>query len=130
MSDFALTFTATADDIDELGHVNNARWVAWLERLSVDHWLSLTDKPTQDRWFWVIRRHELDYRANIGAGETATGTTWVDPEGPSGATWDRLARFTANGRTCVEARTTWAVIDRARGRPVRVPPELVALFGG
>ena len=120
----------TAADIDELGHVNNARWVAWLERLSVAHWEAMTDAATQARWFWVIRRHEIDYRANISAGEAAEGTTWVDPAGPQGATWDRLARFESGGRVCVEARTTWAVIDRRRGRPVRVPAELAALFGG
>ncbi len=130
MSDFRLDFTATAEDIDELGHVNNARWVAWLERLSVAHWEAMTDAATQARWFWVIRRHEIDYRGNIGVGKTADGVTWVDPAGPQGATWDRLARFTSDGRTCVEARTTWAVIDRTRGRPVRVPGELVAVFGG
>ena len=130
MTDFRLQFTATDADIDELGHVNNARWVAWLERLSVAHWEAMTDAATQARWFWVIRRHEIDYRTNIGAGETASGRTWVDPAGPSGATWDRLARFESGGRVCVEARTTWAVIDRRRGRPVRVPAELAALFGG
>lgn len=130
MSEFRLTFTATVEDIDELGHVNNARWVAWLERLSVAHWEALTDAAQRDRWLWVIRRHEIDYRGNIGEGETAEGTTHVDPAGPQGATWDRLARFIANGRTLVEARTTWAVIDRTRGRPVRVPPELARLFGG
>ena len=130
MSDFRLDFTATPGDIDELGHVNNARWVSWLERLSVAHWEAMTDQATQARWFWVIRRHEIDYRANITAGEMAAGTTWVDPAGPQGATWDRLACFESGGRSCVEARTTWAVIDRERGRPVRVPAELVAVFGG
>ena len=67
--------------------------------------------------------------ATSGRATTAQGSTWVDPAGPQGATWDRLARFESGGRTCVEARTTWAVIDRQRGRPVRVPAELAALFG-
>jgi acyl-CoA thioester hydrolase len=37
--------------------------------------------------------------------------------------------FTGNdGRTCVRARTFWAIIDKASGRPIRVPPEVVAPF--
>jgi acyl-CoA thioester hydrolase len=28
----------------------------------------------------------------------------------------------------VRARTHWAIIDKALGRPVRVPPEVVAPF--
>jgi len=30
----------------------------------------------------------------------------------------------------VRARTTWAIIDRANGRPIRVPEELATRFLG
>jgi acyl-CoA thioester hydrolase len=29
---------------------------------------------------------------------------------------------------CVRARTDWAIIDKALGRPIRVPAEVVAPF--
>ena len=31
-------------------------------------------------------------------------------------------------RFCVRAKTDWAIIDKALGRPIRVPPEVVAPF--
>jgi len=64
------------------------------------------------------------------AGETAHGRTWVGDE-PRGARFDRLMEFTgADGKTLLKARTTWAIIDKASGRPIRVPPAIVERFRG
>ena len=38
MTPFEKRITARPEDIDELGHVNNAVWVRWMERLAVAHW--------------------------------------------------------------------------------------------
>ena len=35
---FTRTITAAAEDIDELGHVNNAVWVRWIQDIAVAHW--------------------------------------------------------------------------------------------
>jgi acyl-CoA thioester hydrolase len=41
----------------------------------------------------------------------------------------RAIRFrNAAGKVLVSARTTWALIDQASGRLVRVPPEVAAPF--
>jgi acyl-CoA thioester hydrolase len=34
----------------------------------------------------------------------------------------------ADGKICVRAKTQWAIIDKALGRPIRVPAEVVAPF--
>lgn len=128
MSRFRRTFTAAAGDIDELGHVNNAVWVAWVQALSVAHWAATASVADQAAHVWVITRHVIDYRGNLMLGESATGETWV-PEPPRGARFDRHFRFAgADGRALVEGVTTWAMLDRATGRLARVRPELAALF--
>lgn len=128
MARFTLSKTATAGDIDVLGHVNNAVWVAWIQDIAVAHWESLAPQAWQDATFWVVTRHEIDYRGNVSAGETVLGETWVD-EPPRGARFNRNVRFLgADGKVRVEARTTWAMIDRASGRIGRVPAELAELF--
>jgi acyl-CoA thioester hydrolase len=33
-----------------------------------------------------------------------------------------------DGKVCVRAKTQWAIIDKALGRPIRVPPEVIAPF--
>jgi acyl-CoA thioester hydrolase len=127
---FVRAFVAGDADIDELGHVNNAVWVRWVQELSVAHWEAVAPAEHRAAYVWVITRHEIDYRGNLRAGETATGETWV-PEPPSGARFARHFRFTgADGRVRVEGVTTWAMLDRATGRLQRVRPEIAAPFLG
>ena len=128
MSRFTLSITAAPEDIDELGHVNNAVWVRWIQDIAVAHWHAVALPGHHDSYIWVVTRHEIEYRGNVKAGETVTGETWV-PEPPKGARFDRHVRFTgADGRVKVDAVTTWAIIDRATGRILRVPKEVAAPF--
>ena len=128
MGRFTQQITARAADIDELGHVNNAVWVQWIQQVAVAHWHALAPADHQARYFWVVTRHEIDYRGNVVAGEKVTGETWV-PQPPRGARFDRHVRFTgADGKVKVEAVSTWAMIEKASGRPMRVQPDLAALF--
>jgi acyl-CoA thioester hydrolase len=125
---FTLRITATPDDIDELGHVNNAVWVRWIQDVAVGHWSAIAPPEHVAAYIWVVTRHEIDYRGNVSAGETVTAETWVE-DPPKGARFDRMMRFTgASGRVKVEARTTWALIDRATGRLLRVPKEVATNF--
>ena len=125
---FELTFTAGPADIDELGHVNNAVWVQWIQEVATTHWRAVASPAHQDAYVWVITRHEVDYLRALGPGGSVTARTWVDDAG-RGARFDRHVEFTgADGRVHVRARTTWAIVDKARGRAIRVPPEVITPF--
>ena len=125
---FTRAKTATEADIDELGHVNNAVWVKWIQEIAVAHWEAVATAEQHAAYIWVVTRHEIDYRGNVCPGETVTGETWV-PEPPRGARFDRHVRFTgADGKVKVEAVSTWALLDRETGRLLRVRPELAAPF--
>ncbi|WP_310468022.1 thioesterase family protein [Sphingomonas sp.] len=127
---FEMAFTAAPEHIDELGHVNNAVWVQWIQAVAVAHWEAVADPVHKDAFFWVIVRHEIDYLRAALVGDRVVGKTWVG-EAPEGAKFDRHMEFTGNdGRVCVRARTFWAIIDKASGRPIRVPAEVVAPFLG
>ncbi|MDH7972171.1 acyl-CoA thioesterase [Sphingomonas sp. AR_OL41] len=128
MTRFTVSITASDADIDELGHVNNAVWVRWIQDIAVAHWAAVAPPEHQAAYVWVVTRHEIDYRGNVVAGETVTGETWV-PDPPKGARFDRHVRFTgADGKVKVEAVTTWAMLDRATGRLHRVRDEIAAPF--
>jgi len=128
MARFTRTITAGPDDIDELGHVNNAVWVRWIQEVAVAHWNAVAPPEHRDAYIWVVTRHEIDYRGNVSEGETVTGETWV-PHPPRGARFDRHMRFTgSDGKVKVEAVSTWAMLDRATGRLVRVRDEVAAPF--
>lgn len=125
---FTKTFTALPAHIDELGHVNNTVWVQWIQDMATAHWDAVARGEDRDAYFWVVVRHEIDYRGNVAEGETVTATTWI--EGPAmGAKSLRRVEFAdAAGKRLVSAATTWAMLDRATGRLARVRPEVLAPF--
>jgi acyl-CoA thioester hydrolase len=120
--------TAAPEDIDELGHVNNAAWVRWVQDIAVAHWYATAPPQYRDAHIWVVIRHEIDYLRPVGPGETVTGRTWIAGP-PKGAKVDRHVEFVGgDGKVRVRAKTTWAVIDRQTSYPMRVPPDLIAPF--
>ena len=128
MNRYTQNFTALPQHIDELGHVNNAVWVDWIQQLATAHWALVAAPEHQAAFIWVVTRHEIDYRGNIGVGESVEAVTWI-PSGPTGARFDRRADFCgADGKVLVSSNTTWAMIDRATGRLARVREEVTAPF--
>lgn len=128
MTRFAMSFTAALDDIDELGHVNNAVWVQWVQTIGTAHWRAVASMEHIQAYAWVVTRHEIDYRGNVALGEVVEAETWVAAP-PRGARFDRMIRFVGgDGRVKVEARTTLAMIDLTTGRLGRVPKEVAAPF--
>jgi acyl-CoA thioester hydrolase len=130
---FTCEITPQPADIDELGHVNNAVWVRWLQHVATTHWQAAADPAHVDAYIWVVLRHEIDYLGNMTADEVAQGLrvraeTWVG-DAPRGAKFDRFVEFFgADGQVKARARTVWAIIDRATGRAIRVPRDVAARF--
>jgi acyl-CoA thioester hydrolase len=123
----AITVTASAADIDELGHVNNAVYLRWIQDVATSHWNAVAPPDHRDTYVWVVTRHEIDYLRPTLLGETLTLTTWVGE--PKGARFDRYVEISgADGQLRVKALTTWAIVDRATGRLARVRPEIAAPF--
>jgi acyl-CoA thioester hydrolase len=128
MSRFLMTFTAEQQHIDELGHVNNAVWVDWIQQIATAHWSAVAAPAHQAQYIWVVTRHEIDYRGNVGLGEEVAAETFI-PAAPTGARFDRRVDFrNAEGKVLVSANTTWAMIDRASGRLCRVREDVTAPF--
>jgi acyl-CoA thioester hydrolase len=73
-------------------------------------------------------RHEIDYLRPAFEGDVVTARTWIGGE-PRGARSERFVEFVGpGGKVCVRSRTSWAIIDSASGRPVRVPREVLTPF--
>ena len=125
---FELTFVAGPEHIDELGHVNNAVWVQWIQQVAVAHWEAVAGQAHQHSYFWVVVRHEIDYLRAAHVGDRVSARTWVG-DAPQGARSTRFVEFSApDGTICVRSKTDWAIIDKASGRPIRVPADVIAPF--
>jgi acyl-CoA thioester hydrolase len=128
---FRRTRTVRAEDCDQLGHVNNAVWVRFVVELADAHSRAVgLDWKAYGRLggMFIVRRHEIDYRAPALPGESLVEETWL--EAMAGARSVRRARFTreSDGALLVEATTQWAFVDTKTHRPRRILPEVLAAF--
>lgn len=125
---FTQAITVAPDDIDVLGHVNNIIYLRWAQDIAVAHWRSRASDEMMAAYVWVVRRHEVDYRAPLMLGDEAVVRTWVSPE-PQGAAWRRFVEIGKSGeKPSASIASDWVLLDAATRRVKRVPPELVARF--
>jgi len=125
---FELPIQIEPADIDELGHVNNVTYVRWVQDAAVAHWRARAPAADQAKLFWVVLRHEIDYKQPARLGDAIIARTWV-----GAASRLKFERHTevvreADGRLLAKARTLWCPIDSATGRPSPVSPEVRASF--
>lgn len=128
-SRFILPITATQADIDELGHVSNLVYLRWVLEIAMAHSRSLGWDHAEYRALgsvFVVRRHEIDYVAQVTADQTISAETWVDDW--KQASCIRKTELLRDGKPVARAATTWAFISLTSGRPVRIPDEIRSLF--
>ena len=120
---------AEPSDIDELGHVNNAVYVRWVQDAAVAHWMAVAPPQVQAAQIWVCSRHEIDYTDQVFEGEKVEVRTWLGAR--AGARFARHTDIRKAGakRPAITAVTQWVLLDRASGRPRRVDDMTLELFG-
>jgi len=126
---FTLPIVAADADIDELGHVSNLVYLRWVLEVAMAHSRSLGWDHAAYLALgsvFVVRRHEIDYVAQVTVGQTISAETWVDDW--KQASCIRKTELLRDGKVVARASTTWAFISLGSGRPVRIPDELRALF--
>jgi acyl-CoA thioester hydrolase len=126
---FAIAITPEAADIDELGHVSNLVYLRWVLDVAMAHTRSVGWDYAQYRELgavFVVRRHEIDYVAQVTLGQTLRAETWVDSWRL--ASCIRKTELLRDGKVVARAATTWAMIGLASGRPQKIPDTLAALF--
>ena len=123
------TRTARAGDIDQLGHVNNAVYVSWVQDAGTENWFANATETMIATYHWVCLRHEIDYRDPVLEGETVEVRTWLGTV--RGPRFDRHVdiRHPGASKFSCQAVTTWLMLETATGRPRRVGDDVLAAFG-
>jgi acyl-CoA thioester hydrolase len=124
-----MPFTADATHIDDLGHVSNLVYIRWILDVATAHSYALGWDHVRYREHgavFVVRRHEVDYVAQVREGETLVGETWVEEWRP--ASCIRRTELRRGDQIVARGATTWAFISMTSGRPQRIPEEMRALF--
>lgn len=124
-----LVFPPEAED--ENRHVNNIEYVRLLQESAIAHtrqngW---TPEELHSRgWTWVVRSHFIEYLQPCRAGEPIAVQTWV-------ANFQKIRslrkyRFVreSDDALLATAQTSWVFLNLRTGRPVAIPPEVLAAY--
>ena len=112
---------------DLYGHVNNARYLEFLEAARWDALQGAVDVDAWHArgWLFVIAHIDIAYKAAATLGDRLTVHTW------RGEFRRRSARVQqrvvgAQGRTVAEATITYVILDRDTQRPLSLDGEIRA----
>ena len=116
---FEVALTAAPEHIDELGHVNNAVWVQWIQQVAVSHWVAVADAAHKDAYYWVVVRHEIDYLRAAFAGDRIVARTCCRMPRTNDPHRKRSRPPGAGLRTAARARAFHGHRGQRRTRPSR-----------
>ena len=122
------TITVSEDDLDELNHVNNVRYLQWIQDVSKEHWQILVSPEQQRAMVWVVMRHEIDYKNAAVIHDKLRLKTHIDRS--RGATSVRIVEIVNTKTDTMVARssTQWCLLNSTSFRPMRIPKDIIAIF--
>ena len=128
---FELDLTVAEEATDEFGHVNNQRYIAWMQDVATAH--SAANGWPMERYLeigsaWVVRSHFIEYLRPAFAGERIEILTWAASLALREVARKYLFRRAADRQVLARAETKWVYVDLKSGRPRRVPEELLVSF--
>ncbi len=123
---FEKRITVCPEHLDALNHVNNVVFLQWVQELADNHWFSKSTDEFNKVYAWVVLDHFIEYKRQAFLGDILTAKTFIEKN--EGVRSIRMVEFFKDDKLVVRAKTNWCLIDRKRGRPMRVPKEITALF--
>ena len=128
MKTYEMAIRVVSGDLDNLDHVNNVRYLEWVQDISREHWERLSNAEWDERFIWVVRSHHITYHRPAQLGQDILLTTFVPFA--EGAISRRKVDMTlgAGGVLIAECLTEWVLLDAASGKPVRIPEDMRQVF--
>lgn len=111
-----------------MGHVNNSRYLGWVQDVVLGHWRRLAPADIADSVAWVALKHEITYRKPAFVQDEITARTVLE----------KIAGARAFYRTVIErgedvlaeVTSMWCCIDAETLRPSRIDRDVaVHCFG-
>jgi acyl-CoA thioester hydrolase len=116
------------DDIDFMGHVNNARYLNWVQDAVVSHWRRFAPAEEVAAKLWVALRHEITYRKPAFLDDQVIASVVLEKVEGARAFYATLIK---RGEDVIaEVKSSWCCIDAATMRPARIAKDVIARFLG
>lgn len=125
---FEKCIKVTKDDLDELEHVNNVRYVQWMEDIAKIHWQEKAPQEIQENYFWIVVRHEIDYKGQAFLGDEILLQTYVGEHTHVTSQRHVVIRNKATEKILIQAKSTWCLMNAETKRPVKITEEMFRNF--
>ena len=123
--------TVVEDDLDEMNHVNNLRYLKWCLKAATSHskhvgWSS--QRYRESGFGFIVRAHKIKYRIPALLNDEIEVRTWIaSMEKVSSDRRYQIVRK-SDGKRLAEAETTWVFVDLKSLQLTRIPDEIRNAF--
>ncbi|MDP9729800.1 acyl-CoA thioesterase [Alicyclobacillus tolerans] len=121
-----IEFPVRSTDLDVNAHVNNAKFLEYLEWGRED-WFEQRgfkyDELKEQNLITVLARMEVDYRREARQNDTMTVYTWLSAVGRSSMQMEQKI-LNQYGEMITEAKATVVTVSAKERRPIAVPDEI------
>src|SRR5690349_24868920 len=108
-------------DLDFMGHVNNAVYLAWVQEAVLAYWRRVAPAEAGAQHLWVAIRHEITYRRPAFLEDKVVAQ--VVAGGMHGARAFFHTLIKRGEDVPGEVKTSWCCLDVATQRPARLARE-------
>lgn len=114
------------DDIDFMGHVNNASYLKWVQNAVLDHWRALAPAEAVAEHLWVALKHEITYRKPTFLDDEVIATVLLEKVQGARAFYETVIR--RGEEVLAEVKSSWCCVDASTLRPVRLARDVIQNF--
>lgn len=125
---FEISLHVTKKHLDAQQHVNNVQYVQWIQDIAKGHWEDRASATQKEEFFWVVVRHEIDYKQQAFLDDEILLQTYVDEITNVTSIRHVIIKNKKNNQVLVKAKTTWCLMSHESKRPARIDENMKNLF--
>ena len=114
------------DDIDHMGHVNNAVYLKWVQEAVVDYWQSVAPPDAVAGHLWVALKHEITYLRPTFLQDNVVAEVIAEKVEGARAMFTTVLR--RGEEVLSEIKSSWCCLDAVSMRPARLARDVVGRF--
>ena len=123
---FKFPIKVAPEDIDFMGHVNNARYLNWVQDAVLAHWNKIAPAEDVASKAWVALKHEITYRKPAFLEDDVIAQTVLERYNGARAFYHTVIQ--RGEETLAEVQSSWCCIDAETLRPARIGEHLREFF--
>ena len=125
---FEKHITVSSEDLDARNHVNNVRYVQWVQDIAEDNWIANTSTSMRESYYWVMLSHHIQYKAEAVLGDDLLLKTFVTKaEGFRSTRMVEIYNRNTN-KLLTTSETIWCFMSHKTNKPTRITQDIIDLF--